>query len=423
MVEAMVRRMGHLTASVLLVGITACAGAAGPASVTGPEAAGEASSAPAMPASAVPPTLPATGTPAPPPAEQRPAEMFLSHRRVGSEGQRVALAMTPAAGHILYGIQVDLEHFDGEAWEFFAPVGTALTFWERPGNVHIDVDPDEVVYLDIGLSASPDRPGELEWVSLPALEPGWYRFVRSDGGTVRAAPFEVVDSAAPVGPDLGSEPSKGTTLEVSPSLVSGPQLVRLVPVGGGPKLAEGDVVVERAEGSGWVEHARVQPDVDPDPVVGNAFEAALELPELDAGAYRLTATDRDGTARVGYVFVGGLVPAGTASDTPSPTPSATVPPAPGTVVDPDHMTVEIGGQRRALACGARSIADYFLHVLYDTEEQALASVVDDPSRYERYVTEDGVIHYGLWEDGVLQRFVELGRRDGRWGVGSVEECG
>ncbi|MBA2576214.1 MAG: hypothetical protein H0V05_06155, partial [Euzebyaceae bacterium] len=142
--------------------------------------------------------------------------MFLSHRQVSSEGQRVALAMTPAAGHILYGIQMDLEHFDGEAWEFFAPVGTALTFWERPGNVHIDVDPDEVVYLDIGLSASPDRPGELEWVSLPALEPGWYRFVRSDGGTVRAAPFEVVDSAAPVGPDLGSEPSKGTTLEVSP---------------------------------------------------------------------------------------------------------------------------------------------------------------------------------------------------------------
>jgi len=319
-------------------------------------------------------------------------------------------------------VAATLERWDGAAWRLVAPVDTALTFWERSGRVHFGVSPQELVVELIGLSASPDRPGELEWVRLPALEPGWYRFVRSDGGTVRAAPFEVVDSAAPVGPDLGSEPSKGTTLEVSPSLVSGPQLVRLVPVGGGPKLAEGDVVVERAEGSGWVEHARVQPDVDPDPVVGNAFEAALELPDLDAGAYRLTATDRDGTARVGYVFVGGLVPAGTASDTPSPTPSATAPPDPGAVVDPDGMTVEIGGQRRDLACGARSIADYFLHVLHDTEEQALGSVVDDPGRYERYVTEDGAIHYGLWEDGVLQRFVELGRRDGRWGVGSVEEC-
>lgn len=266
---------------------------------------------------------------APSRAEQQSDEMFLSHRQVSSAGQLVALAMTPESNEAQYGVNADLERWDGSGWAFFAPVHTAPVWWARQGEVLVGIDPDTVGYEAVDLSAAPGQVGSLESVALPALEPGWYRFSRPDG----SAPFEVVNTPLPVGPDLEGLGS-ATLLEVAPAVVATAAVVRLVPVNG-TRLAQGDVLLAAWDGTRWTQAERLLPDVAPEPVVRNAHETALSLPELPPGSYRLTATDEAGAPRVGYVFVA----EGPAAPPPAPLPSE------GQATEPE-------------GCGYASVRDY-----------------------------------------------------------------
>ena len=245
----------------------------------------------------------ATVTPAaapPPPEEQQPDGLLLSHPVVSSGGQHVAIAQLglPGVPELDYGLEAALDVWTTEGWRPFAFVVTGLGAAGR-GFVAVETDPHDVVVPLIGFTVPEGAYGQLQWLELPTLGPGWYRFRRDHDGASSVAPFEVVDG--PRGPQLAA-PTPGTALEVAPNVVTGPGAVT-VTAGDALRLASGPVTLERAEGLSWVAAGSAPADVAPAEPIGNVFEAHVTLPELEPGAYRLSATDEAGTSRFGYVLV------------------------------------------------------------------------------------------------------------------------
>lgn len=80
-----------------------------------------------------------------------------------------------------------------------------------------------------------------------------------------------------------------------------------------------------------------------------------------------------------------------------------------------------GQAQRAWACSEPEHGDYFMDELFATPEAALASV-DDLSGYEPMDTEAGREYVKRDRDGAIERVVEVGSVDGRWGVIAVTSC-
>lgn len=76
---------------------------------------------------------------------------------------------------------------------------------------------------------------------------------------------------------------------------------------------------------------------------------------------------------------------------------------------------------RDWACANPEHGDYFMEELFATPSAALASVDDEPARYRPTETDAGW-YVQRDEDGDVERVVELGSQDGRWGVVSVTSC-
>ena len=80
---------------------------------------------------------------------------------------------------------------------------------------------------------------------------------------------------------------------------------------------------------------------------------------------------------------------------------------------------EIGGN---WACPNPEHGDYFMEELFATPAAALASVDDEPSRYQTAETDTGRGYVLRDQDGDVERLVELQPQGDQWGVVSVTSC-
>lgn len=75
------------------------------------------------------------------------------------------------------------------------------------------------------------------------------------------------------------------------------------------------------------------------------------------------------------------------------------------------------------ACETPQHGDYFMDELHDTPQDAVASVVDDPSAFTTSGDGSSREYVDRNDDGAVERLVEIQQDEGaRWGVVAVTSC-
>src|SRR5690606_30669525 len=89
------------------------------------------------------------GVPAPPP-DPRPVTIWMSERVLPVEGADVVLAAwSTAQAQAVFGVPVEVDHWDGESWTTVRRGATCVDHWRCAGAISVE-GPDAVE--DIGLS-------------------------------------------------------------------------------------------------------------------------------------------------------------------------------------------------------------------------------------------------------------------------------
>jgi hypothetical protein len=236
--------------------------------------------------------------------------MFLSQQRLGPQGGTLAFAVHNAgSAEEMYGVGGSVEHWNGERWETHLLFGAALRFWHTFGTT---VAPGaELAVPDIGLIAAPGAFGPVEWLTVPALEPGWYRLVRTtnDDRSVTGR-FEIVDDA--VGPIDFGDPG-APALDLNPAVaapgvsafgvnVTHPSIGTSVELAAYHAGLAGSGTVERWDGAAWITVGPVTFEARTSNL-GGFDESVSVAVDLAPGVYRITRPHTDGTALAGELFV------------------------------------------------------------------------------------------------------------------------
>lgn len=242
---------------------------------------------------------PVAATPPPEPAAD--VSLWLSATEVPTGPATIVSALVAHADtDAVFGVGAELERWDGRGWRPHRLVGLCLAEWRCVGE--LVADPEGFAVNDIGLSATPERPGPAQSFSTDGLEEGWYRLVQGAalGGAPARAVFAVTDGAAATAP---LPPTDRMSLVVEPVMVppSGGRVdvaVVVLPDATGTTTSEdvaaaaralGDTAaVERWDGAAWAPVAEVE--------VPALSRAAVMLPALDEGAYRVVRAGPDGDA-------------------------------------------------------------------------------------------------------------------------------
>jgi hypothetical protein len=247
--------------------------------------------------------------PSRPPAEpDSPISLWLSADRVPPGPIEVVASVVDHGGtDVSFGVGAVVERWSGTAWQVVGGMSMCLDHWYctatvQPGNGMVGVE-------DIGLGASPGRPGAAERFTLDGLEPGWYRISHAaDDGQVAAGIIEVTTDApapaplAPVnGPAISMQPvltPEGGTTVITPLLqgVSGTDLATIE-----ARQSE-DATIERWQDRTWVPAATVPLEPAADAGIG---ARTLRVPALVEGEYRVVRTGPDGE-HVGRFWVADL---------------------------------------------------------------------------------------------------------------------
>lgn len=265
------------------------------------------------------PSLPAitevTPTESTVPLDESSVTMLLSPTPFPADGGLLALAVSnPTARRFDYGARGEVEIWIDGGWARLGGFSTGLSSWDGPGGV--SWAGEGLPSKDILLSAPADGAGPLEWLRLPRLDPGVYRFVRGgvDDNAVTASATLVVseESIAPGFVPPGSSP----LLDISEPAVRGsqPQELRFVVTipstaqrtSSLPALRESassHAEVERWTGAVWESAARSDVDKHPPKPRTNLYEWAIDLPQLPPGFFRLVLESAGGPL-VGYFWVG-----------------------------------------------------------------------------------------------------------------------
>lgn len=248
-----------------------------------------------------------------PPLDEGPVTMLLSPAPFPASGGPLALTVVNrSAQDFSYGVDGQLDKWEDGAWQPVGRFASALTSWHGIGQVEGGDEP--VFKNDIRLSALPRTAGPLEWLSLPRLEPGWYRFTRSsvdDEQRVAAAILRVSEDAE--GPEL-TAPGDGPVLNLEPAALE-PGAHRLRFALTAPEQNRGEDIpdlrasmaqmadLEAWVDSTWKEVAELEVDMNPTEPRGNLYEWAVRLPNLDAGAYRLVQDSNTAGPVVGHFWI------------------------------------------------------------------------------------------------------------------------
>ncbi|MBC7292272.1 MAG: hypothetical protein H5T83_13185, partial [Actinotalea sp.] len=248
---------------------------------------------------------PAPVAAAPPAEEVGDVSLWLSATEVPTGPATIVSALVAHTDtDAVFGVGAEVERWDGRAWWSHRLVGLCLAEWRCVAP--LVADPEGFGVNDIGLSATPARPGPAQLMSTEGLEEGWYRLVQDAvlGGPSARAVFRVTDDAPPTPPVPSGD---GVSLVVDPVLVppTGGQVdlaVHVPPDASGTLTAE-DIaeaeaqladlaVVERWDGAGWVPVGEVEVPAPRD----QASPVPLTLPALEPGPHRLVRGGPDGDA-------------------------------------------------------------------------------------------------------------------------------
>lgn len=261
------------------------------------------------------PGEPWTGPPAdaPPPAEPgRAVSLAVLPRTVAPGDVVTAVLVANHPNDLTFGVEADVERWDGRAWRRAGVTGLCLAEWSCVSTVTDRLEGSE----SIGLGAAPGSPGPATLLSTEGLADGWYRLVQHAAlrKGVATGVFEVRRDAAPAPP---LPDPNGLRLVVEPPLVP-PEgglaaVITWVPAGDDGSLTAEEieavdrsfdpaVLVQRWDGDGWLDVVSV-PTRERDDELGVEWGSPVTLPRLDEGAYRLVRTRADGTDAWGVLFV------------------------------------------------------------------------------------------------------------------------
>jgi hypothetical protein len=221
--------------------------------------------------------------------------IWLSATTVSSDGAQLASAVANTTeAPILYGVLGIFEHWSDGRWARAGSWLTSLDHWG--GFPEIVPDGRQVVVPAIGLHASGNGLGPVEYFSLPPLAEGWYRVGHSAGVSAAYAVIEVVQGTAPK--LLPIDNPHPPTLLANPTLMrhSGELRITALPPSGGV-ITRDDVLRFNRElapsvalyhwnGQSWAFMTMLAVD-DSQPQKGYAGESIITLPELSTGAYRI----------------------------------------------------------------------------------------------------------------------------------------
>lgn len=296
------RRAGLAAAALVLVAVGALGAAALGGSRSGPPVVDQ---------------VPATPTPSPPPTDAA-VTMLLSPQPAPRAGGPLAVVVVNRSERdFSYGVAGDLEVWTDGRWERFGQYGTSLTSWHGLGRVV--QGQDSMAVNDILLVAGAGKSGSLEWIDLPPLSPGWYRFTRDDiedRDRVGSAILRVSEDTD--GPQL-TAPGDGPVLDINGPGALEPGAHELRYVLTAPQQNRGEDIpdlrgsmattatLEVWRDSEWRTVAELDVDMDPGEPRGNVYEWAVQLPDLDAGPYRLVQNSNTAGPVVGHFWVTDLL--------------------------------------------------------------------------------------------------------------------
>ena len=256
-----------------------------------------------------------TTTMSAPPGDSGAIRLWLSATRVPVTGASLAVGLVNrATTSPTFGVEGDLERWNGSAWVAHKRVVRCMFDWNCDGAV--EDRPGRSGVPAVGLIVNPGSQAVIGRFRTQRLRTGWYRLgLRANRGETATATFEVRDDAAPPGPlpDI-----RATTESVIPALLS--------PTGGRvqtwPVLAPGaglttidtyvaataglgeTATVQRWTGHRWQPVAKLSLTI---PLGGPAADRqparfAL-IPPLEPGDYRLLRDSRAGTPQVGSFWI------------------------------------------------------------------------------------------------------------------------
>jgi LysM repeat protein len=261
----------------------------------------------------------------PPDRPIAPLHLVTSHPRVASSGQTISLAVVNGSGEDFgYGADGLLQRWDGTDWAPAGFVVPARTGWESGGTVALPDGTGTVEVPAILYTAPSGGAGEPEWLTLPALDPGWYRLVRGDDtqtdddaqarqvddDQLATAVFEVLAADEPVQPALdvpGEDPYLGLDVAaVGPT--GGP--LDMVPSQGTDvagradgERAEGSAQLSRWDPDGWSAPQTTSVQLRPEQPLTSDQAVRVDIPPLDPGFYRVQIPAADGGQLTGYLWV------------------------------------------------------------------------------------------------------------------------
>lgn len=278
------------------------------------------------------PTPPADAPP-PPAVDEGGVALWLSADRVPPGDVAVAAALVSRDGTTAtFGVEADLERWDGDSWEPYRKTGLCLADWHCTARWYAPGAPEVQGFNDIGLGVGPGAPGPLVRFTTDGLAPGWYRVVQeSVDGVVAHGVLEVADGAPAPAP-LWPEDSPAVTVQppLVPASGGDVALVPLVPPDDGGNLSaemlsgamaglDPDALVQRWADGAWADVGTVATE---EPAAESVpGELAARLPALDPGAYRVLLRGNGKELEGSFWVVGDPTSSG------DPTPSASDRPA------------------------------------------------------------------------------------------------
>jgi hypothetical protein len=211
--------------------------------------------------------------------------LWLSTPTLPTSGGDLAVAvLNPTDRPLHYGLGGSFEHWDGAAWVGAGYWAGSLSNSGQLGWVSEKPKP----VAAIGLGADPRRAGAVEYLTVPALASGWYRF-----GVLRAYAVLRVGLDAPSPIEITNTPAFTTHPTLIPAtgavvrLDSSP--IREMRPGTYAQLVKTlspFVALESLHPGGWVQVTRLE--VHPvDVVGGRPIGSAVTIPPLPAGCHRI----------------------------------------------------------------------------------------------------------------------------------------
>ena len=222
-----------------------------------------------------------TDTPPRPPERDAPF-LWLSTPTLPPNGGPLAVAVfNPTERPLHYGLHGTLDSWDGATWIGAGHWAASLSHFGTLGGVSENQPPAAA----IGIGAAPHGVGSIEYLAVPALVSGWYRFgVGKAYGVLRVGedaslPVDITNPAA-----LQTSPTLIPTTGANVHLYSSPdwgmrpdtyaQLVKtLAPF----------VTLESLHPGGWSTVARLRVDLDDQPSEGSA----VTIPPVPEGCHRI----------------------------------------------------------------------------------------------------------------------------------------